>query len=57
MRLHGSKETEQIGFSGRGELRGNVDIGEAERFHGTRLVGQRVARIVVKREVDDRGEA
>jgi hypothetical protein len=50
--IHCVKERSQISFRRRTELHRYVDVIEAERFYRCSLIAQRVAWIVVKREID-----
>lgn len=53
VRVHGFKESQQLILAGSVELDRNMDVCHAQAFHQTRLIRQRIARMVVKREIDD----
>lgn len=53
VRIHSFKEIQQLILAGSVELDRNMDVCHAQALHQARLIRQRIARMVVKREIDD----
>ena len=56
VRIHCFEERKQVRFLGRRELDRDVHVSEAQRVDCAQFIRQRVAWIVMERQVDDRCE-